>query len=377
METGPKSALDLFKQMGEVLGGDDVLNQTQPEQTETTETTELETKPAIEEKNEIIENNEITLETTVEETVVEKTNLSLLTSELITEGLLPEYDIEQFNQLEPEKQLEAFKEMHKEKLETEANSMVDGWIENMPEDLKFIIQNYKEGIPATKVLEMARTRDDFSSITEDDVEKNDLLAEKVITFLNSRKGISQEDTREQIEILRESGKLGPKAASKLTDIKSIIDNDSKVEKERIAQSEKQRIDQINDYNSRFKDLIKNTEEIIPGLKLTDSEKKQIFEASIPQKNGKSRIDEKWEKNPLLIQQRINYFETLGLFEEKPDFSKIAKALEVKAKGAAFNSIQKNEEKSKLFQGAGSGQHEKPKVKDVMELFSRRDNLTWK
>ena len=340
-------------------------------------TAEAEAKAEQDKLNAEKQNNEFIDNKGIDNEEVQRTNLSLLTQELIESDLLPNYDVSNLDKLKPEEQLEAFKAMHAEQTEAKASAIVEDWIEKMPDDLKYLIDNYKEGVPFDQLLQVASQKQSYSSIKEEELD-DESKATKVMSYFYSEKGFSPDEIEEQIAILKHGEKLTDTAKSTLPKVNSMVQQKEIQIKEAEKQRKEFEIKRANEYNEQFKSLIKITDEIIPGIKITDVEKKQIFETTIPDRTGKSRLQKMWEEDGLGMQQKMNYYTSIGLFDKKPNVSKIISVLEGKAKGAAFDTIRGNESKNKLTSiASGSGSmKEKPKSLDTLFRDNIGSSLTW-
>ncbi len=77
-------------------------------------------------------------------------------------------------------------------------------------------------------------------------------------------------------------------------------------------------------------------EVVPGLDLTESFKEDIYKsmttavAKDPQGNPINSVQVTRAKNPIDFEFKLNLYHKLGLFEEKPDFSKIMKVADTKS-----------------------------------------------
>jgi len=307
-----------------------------------------------------------------EENASERTNLSLLVEELISKKVLPEFDIAEFDALPAEDQLEAYTLMEKESLDKKANDLIENWTSQMPDDLKMIIENYREGVEIQDILTIAQARTSVGSLTETDVEDEN-KAIKLLSYYYTKKNMTQDEIEEQLAILKESDKLIGAAKSKVAPVHSMIAQDEKQMKESVEQRKQEQYRQITDMNNKFKELIKSTEEIIPGIPLTEKDKQEIFNMSLPDKTGKSRLNHLWDEDSIGMQQKTNYYASIGLFDKKPNFTKILKELEKQAKEIAFKTIKGNEAKNKLTSTQSNSIKQKEKVETLAELLERNRN----
>jgi hypothetical protein len=200
---------------------------------------------------------------------------------------------------------------------------------------------YEKGVPLEAYTNSNARQQSYSSVTKERIEEDvDVQATLVLHDLMN-KGMSEEEGKDYIKTLQDVGgdKLKEKAFTAQT---SLIANEKLQRQNMLEQAEKEKAAQEE---ARAKGLseteayVNAQTSIVEGLELTDKVKKDLYKSMTTpvdkdaQGNPISVVGQTRNKDPKKFDMLMSYYHHLGLFDEKPDFSKILKVAETKvAKG---------------------------------------------
>jgi hypothetical protein len=116
---------------------------------------------------------------------------------------------------------------------------------------------------------------------------------------------------------------------------------------------------------KIQKTIENTEEVIPGIKLSKKDKDVIYKSMTTvvstSENGQpmNAVMAMRAKNPIEFEKRLHYFTALGFFDEKADFSKIVAT----AKTSATKELEKVLSSNRSFKTGGADNFRKESKND--------------
>lgn len=238
---------------------------------------------------------------------------------LVDEGVLPNLDVKSFD---------GTTEGLKEAMVNEIMTAVDSYKDSLPERVKNLINNYEEGIPFEKLLELDRIETDVAKISDEALEEDASLQKKLVSeYLKRTTRFSDVKIAKQVDNYEDSGELEDEAKSALGELKTLV----KTEKEKeLKEVEKQKIEseaQRKNELVALENKVKTTNEIIPGLKLNDKVRQNVFTSMTTpvgyDQSGRpvNKIVAARMENPVEFEIKLHYlFEVTKGFT---DFSKLA------------------------------------------------------
>lgn len=222
-----------------------------------------------------------------------------------------------------------------------AENEIKEWRSNLPQEITTIIENYEQGVPFDELLNITSNQIRLDSIDEEVLSDNLELQKNLVRNYYLNKGFNESKIEKMISKSLELDELEEEATEALSELKELEAERLEELKERTKQEqEEQRLayeQTINNLNN----TIKETKEIIPGIKLDDKAKKDLFNMitkPATQKDGVnySQVMLLREKDPIGFEVKLNYYAKLGLFDENPKFDLITKKSETKA----LNKLEK-------------------------------------
>lgn len=194
--------------------------------------------------------------------------------------------------------LEWFATKAKEKVQADVDSAIAEYKESLPDEVRYLLDNYDSGVSIQDLLQADKKVMEVASISEEKLEESEGLQKDLLAKYLRLSGETEEDIRDTIIDYEDSGlleKMSKKAHSKLIQYEA-------AQKQNLVQREKQRaIEQKQQYQSwlsSMKDTIDSKEEIFPGIKLTDKQRKDLYRGITQvDKSGKNAVMKYRESNP--------------------------------------------------------------------------------
>jgi hypothetical protein len=211
-----------------------------------------------------------------------------------------------------------------ELVETEIEARKQAWIDELPETAKYLINSYKEGTPLDALIQHESTIQNYEKISTENLEGNEELQKRIISDYNTRLGWDESekaaDINESVNSEDEDA-LGKKAKNRLSKLIKL----EKTERDQLvtqkADELKQRSDDRIEQIAGLKKTLKNTAEIIPGIKLTDGDRNVLFNGITKfDREGKNAYARYREQNP--EHDLVSAYTALIL---KGDYAKLNKA----------------------------------------------------
>lgn len=249
-------------------------------------------------------NPELLIEVETEDNVVTDTtentdfNLSPYVASLVDRGLLSSIDIEDFDKLTPteqgEKLVEAF--------DIEQNNRINKFFDSLPEDLLNMIEHYQAGVPYKDIIDAHNTKVSYDKISDEDLKDSEELMKDILLKDKMLRGMSREEALEEIDYTSDLYK-----AAKLAKTRVIKYNNEKLENEknRLAEQDKIQKQQQEKAVNDYKNLVYNTDEFIPGIKLSAQDRELVFKAGMREKGVKT-IDDIYKADPYKTEAILNY-----------------------------------------------------------------------
>lgn len=191
-----------------------------------------------------------------------------------------------------------FAEKAKAKLQADVDSAIEDYKEGLPEEVRYLLDNYESGVSIQDLLKADKQVMDIQAITDEQLADSESLQKDLLAKYLTIAGESPEDIKETLLDYEDSGLLGKmskKAHSKL------VQYEAAQRKQMMEQKKQAEIDRQNEYKdwlSNLKTTIDSKEEILPGVKLTDKQKKELYKGITQvDKSGKNQVMKYREKNP--------------------------------------------------------------------------------
>lgn len=185
-----------------------------------------------------------------------------------------------------------------EVIENRIDAGVDEYKETLPDVIKDLINNYEDGVPLSELLGLKVNNENYTRLSDSDLEDNETLQKNVIREHYKRLGYKEDKIRTKIERLEARAELEEEAKDSLEELKEILQEEEANYKQHNKNAELARTQQYETAKVEFKTNLDKREEIFKGLKLTPKQKDQLFSGIfVADKDGKNELIKKIEKDP--------------------------------------------------------------------------------
>lgn len=184
---------------------------------------------------------------------------------------------------------------YEESVDKKAKEYLD---EIVPDDLKEMFKKYQKGVPLDTLIKVQSESVRLDQIKIEDLEDNEDLQEKMVRQAQEILGLDKEEIDEKIEDLKDANLLFKESKASVKIIKKNLDNVEKdAERLKEIELEKKQTQKAQLINE-LKTKIYSTDEVIPGLKISASEKEKFFKGITEVgKDGMTELLRKATKDP--------------------------------------------------------------------------------
>ena len=263
---------------------------------------------------------------------------SVLAKALLEEGVLLDYDPEEFNELATElgSQSAALMELHRRTIQ----EGIKADRESLTPLQKEYLEALSKGVPHETISTLQSFTDQVNSITPDSIDEDENVAKDVIEQALFLRGFSKEEVDDQIETAKSAGRLKTNAKNALVFLQKYA---KKATEQEIANAETARANKQKEYEDGVKAIrtkLASLAEIVPGQKLSNKFKAELYDAITTPVGTDTRtgnqlniIGKKRIENPIDFDIKIAYLIKTGFFDGN------MQALTKTGKTAAINELE--------------------------------------
>ncbi len=264
--------------------------------------------------------------------------------------------------------LEWFQTKAKDKINTGIEEGVSDYKENLPPEIKYLLDNWEEGVSVSNLIQAEEKVLEYKSIDNDKIGENESIQKKLVSDLMTLQGESPEDIFETLEDYEVSGLLEKHA--KRAKVKLVKYQETQkahmIETEKNKQVQSQQA--YEGWLTELKTSIDGRDEIIPGLKLNDKQRKTLY-------NGITRQDKEGKNEVMKFRETNEEFDLVVAYlatvlktnDNKIDWSKLTQVAETKA-------TQQLKAKAKSNDGAGISKRGRGKAKVDVNIMKNALNF---
>jgi len=252
------------------------------------------------------------------------------------DGILPDLNIEEFNKLPKEKQVESLITSYKEGIDKGINS----WIEDQPPVLKDILQGLKElgsNVPLVELIQLESDKMELSNLSEEDIKDDETIQEDLVkTHMSETTRYNDEKIKKEIVRLKANGELYDEAIDARKELYAIREEEKKKKLEDAQKQKKIYDEERTKYIKDISERIDKISEIFPNIKVNDAQKKELKQwmttpvGYTKDKHPVSKVMEVRNIDPKEFDIRLLHYIQLGYFNKNIDISKIEKNANSKA-----------------------------------------------
>jgi len=212
---------------------------------------------------------------------------------------------------------------------------VEEYKDTMPLEVKYLLDNYEEGVPLKELLNMQHQEQMFDSITPDQLKTNESLQKNLVREFLTRSGWSDDKVQKKIQRYEDTGVLMEEADEALS---SLVEGQKAQKEQYVVEQKKVQQDKVQAHEKWLVDLkehIGEKEEIIPGFTMSPKEKEAVYKGITKlDRDGKNEIMRAREVDPE-FDLKIAYLATVL----KWDFSAFERQSTTKATKKLSDSIK--------------------------------------
>lgn len=288
---------------------------------------------------------------------------------LVDEGVLPNLDVKKFD---------GTADSLKEAMVNEIIGAVDSYKDSLPERIKNLINNYEDGISFEKLLQLDSIETDISKVTEEKLEEDTSLQKKIVgDYLKRTTKFSETKISKLVDGYEDSGELEDEAKSSLEELKGIVTKEKDNELKNVTEQKKVAEDNRKKELSTLQEKIKTSTEIIPGMKLNDKVRNNVFASMTTpvgyDQNGRpvNKIVAARMENPVDFELKLHY-----LFEITKGFTDFTKLSEKGKKDASkqFEEAVNNMDNNHFDESEHKDEQVKKRSLDFIKSLSKTYNL---
>lgn len=249
---------------------------------------------------------------------------------------------------------------------------VESYKESLPPVIKELIDNYEEGVPLEDLIATKSREISYNNITEDKLEEDSNLQKEIIRQYLESTGLKENKIKKLIETYEDTDELFNEAKDALGEIKDILKKEQEYIKKEQEKERKIAEQRTKELLNTVETTINKTEEIVPGIKLNDKIKKEIY-SSMTQPTGRdadgnpiNKVMEIRAKDPIKFEMTLHYLASLGIFEGKWD--KVISTAKTSSVKELEKLIKSNDNKF-----SGTGKAAIPPSKGSADLLSAIKN----
>lgn len=219
--------------------------------------------------------------------------------------------------------------------------MVDDYKAQLPDMLKFLAENWEEGVPLTELLNIKSNQIKYSNVSDEKLDES-VDTQKTIYAEYLRKTTKFSETKIEKEIaklidldeLKDESKEGLKELKKF---EAVAEDTLKKETKRARE---ERLEENKKTIKLYEKFAKETKEVVPGIKIDDKLQEKVLKNVINPVfidgygQPVSYIQTVRDKDPIGFDYRLNYL--IEITKGLTDFSKITTA----SKTAATKDLSK-------------------------------------
>jgi hypothetical protein len=158
----------------------------------------------------------------------------------------------------------------------EVGLMQEQLIHSFPPEMIEMAKAVAQGIPFESLKDSKIKEINYGTITENQLQEDANLQKRLVSELLSTKGFNAKKIKDLVETYEDSGKLVTEANDALGEMKEIFKYQQEQVKQQYAQQQQQFQEQHAQRIKSIEESINSTEEIIPGMNLTEKSKKDLF-----------------------------------------------------------------------------------------------------
>lgn len=259
----------------------------------------------------------------------------------------------------------------------ELQTQINYYKEQLPEKIQRLINNYEEGVPLDKILQLKIEQDRLSNIPESKIKDDPEIQKEIIKRYMTEMGENETRILKNIKRLESTEELEDEALENYKALLNLYEKKEQNLRDEANAAEAKFNEEREQMLNNIKTNVMNTNEVIPGIQLNDKDRESIFSSMTKpvgvDENG-TPMSSVWKTraiNPIEFEKALHYYHMIGLFNFdnrgnfKPDFSKLTKSV----KNEAISELSKklNIEDKKSSGGSLGAKNENAQSESISKI----------
>lgn len=245
-------------------------------------------------------------------------------------SILSDEDLEGFDG-----SIEALTKAFEKREERVGMEMVESYKSQLPFELKYLADNWEQGVPFTDLLNIKSNQIKYAGVTDEKLEESvDTQKAIVSEYLKRTTKFSDSKREKEVNRLLDLDELKDEAKEALVELKKIEAEAEDTLRKETKKEQERRMEENYKLLQTYEKTSKEIKEVIPGIKLTEKEQKEIFDkATNPvgidgNGNQVSYAQSLRNEDPIGFDLKLSYI--LAITKNLKDFSKITNTITTKA-----------------------------------------------
>ena len=228
--------------------------------------------------------------------------------------------------LEQEKEIKSYGDLVEAFKEREDN-LRSNLVKELPEDLKLAYDAYKSGVDYRQYFSKEETTAvDYGKIEENDIDKDAKLAEDIIKEDMKRRGFSDEEINENVDLYKDSGVIKNRALKSKERLEREDKETLKRKAEQFKAQKEEMVKRQEEYRKEITNYMNNTDNMF-GNNISKRDVKRIedYMTNNTKQLGDTAVTELeylLTTDPTVIVQ-LNYLMSIGALGKNANYSKLA------------------------------------------------------
>lgn len=210
-------------------------------------------------------------------------------------------------------------------IQAEIKDGIDGYKESMHPKIKYLQDNFEEGVPLDELIGIISEQQRFDNIDENTIKEDVQLQKDLVAYhLSQTTKWSEAKIKKEVDRLADVDEIEAEAYDAHKELKSLALEAENELKNQAKAKESKRLQDLKDTNEKITKTATALTEIIPGIKVTDKEKQALVNsmtkavAFTSDNKPISKAIQERQKDPIKFDLMLNYFIDKGFFEGKFD-----------------------------------------------------------
>ena len=229
------------------------------------------------------------------------------------------------------------------KVKGSIDSGVNEYKDNLPPEIKYLVDNYEEGVPLHDLINLSSQQQEYESIPAQAIQKDQELQRALVRDLLYRGGWDQDKINAKVQRYVDSGVLEAEAMDAHSSLMQIQKREKENYVKQVKADNAKKVEMHNQWLSDLEKHITDKEEVISGISITPKQRKELYSnITRVDKDGKNAIMKAREADPE-FDLKVAYMATILNW----DLSALKRTSKTKATRSLVNSLSSRRPSNKV------------------------------